>query len=252
MEKLLKDMFQTNEFDIEKMETLAYCLREYFELEDYVEDIVFENTTEDGIYLPNDKLMYIDVNSILMSSYNEHKNWCEFYRLNPIRFYLINIILVMLHEFNHADQYRMSEEKTDDALHSVIREGIELGRRSPDNLTKDERRLYARHYEKVLTERNAIIESYNDLLKLNELDLLGTDELQYILYRLNYYLCYGYRFGQIPVKTYYSLRDKTEEYDKLNFNDNDYDLYTRLSWGLPVDKSIAKNRNKVRLLIKED
>ena len=181
-----------------------------------------------------------------------YRMYSDEYRINLQRFYLINIIITLLHELCHANQSKIADENEDDTLHTIIREGIELGKRSPNNLTPDEKRLDMHSHNKILTERNAIINSYNELLILNELNLLGIDELKFIIDKLNEWLSKGYYVYKNPAKIYFSLRNKRDVYNELDFNDKDYDLYTKLSWGFPVDRSIIKERDKLKLLKKEE
>ena len=252
MDELLKDLFKSHVFELYQINDLAYYLKEYYELNDYIKKIEFKSIPGDGLYMVNDKTLTIDVDNILSSSFNQYSKYVEFYNLHFDRYYLINIILTLLHEINHARQVKMSDENIDDTLHKIVREGVELGRRSPNNLTPVERILNNSFHDKILTERNANINAYYDFYLFNELKLLGQGELIYIVDRLNQYLSSGYYLYKNPCKVYYSLRDKREEYNNLDFNDKNYALYTKLSWGFPVDRSIIKEKEKLRLLIKEE
>ena len=252
MEQLLTNIFKTGEYTKINIYDLANYFKEYYELNDYIQKVEFKSIKGDGLYLVNEKTLILDLNRILNSSYNQYKHIDELYNFNLERYYLINIIFTLLHEISHAEQVKLSDENVDDTLHKIVREGIELGRRSPDNLTLDEKILDFKFHDKLLTERNANINAYYKMYCLNDLDLLGIGELRYIIDRLNKYLSSGYYIYKNPCRTYYALRNKRDEYKQLDFNDKDYDLYTKLSWGFPVDKSIINNREKIKLLTKEE
>ena len=252
MEKLLEDLFKYNKFEVYQIYDLAEDLKNYYELNDYIKRVEFKPIPGDGLYMVDDKKLILDLNNILSSSFNQYKEYIEFYNLNLERYYLINIVLTLLHEINHARQAKLADEDEFDTLHKIVREGIELGKRSPNNLKPEEKILDSQFHGKILTERNATINAYYQLYLFNELKLLGNEELHYLIDRLNQYLSSGYYLYKNPCRTYYSLRNKKGEYENMNFDDKEYDLYTKLSWGFPVDRSIIKEKNKLKLLKKEE
>lgn len=252
MEKLLKDLFKYKEFELYQIYNLANYFKERYELNDYIDKIEFKPLPDEGLYIVNDKKLTLDLNNILSTSFNQYKKYIEHYNLNLERYYLINIIITLLNEIHHAAQVKTADEGIDDTKHIIISECVDLGRRTPDNLTPEEKNLTDNLHDKLLTERNANINAYYDLYLFNELDLLSTGELQYIVDRLNNYLSSGYYIYKNPCRTYYSLRNKRDEYNRLNFNDKEYDLFTKMSWGFPLDKSIIKEKNKLKLLLKEE
>jgi hypothetical protein len=58
------------------------------------------------------------------------------------------------------------------------------------------------------------------------------NETLYLEEQLEKYLNYGYN-NHSASENYYRARGKVKEYKKIPFNE-DYDAYTKRSWGMPI------------------
>ena len=248
-ELLLKFLKDGDCYDADIIEYI-YLLVSKYNLEDYVKDVVLDGDKHLGSYNPNTKEISINTNRLLDSSYKTVLLYQDMYRLNMDRLYIISILNVIYHEIYHAIQTQAADSCCNDTLHKVIKEGIELGRRSPNKLDFNEKILFDLYYSKVLIERNAEIQAVTELLKLQHTTLLKIPEISYLRDYLNTLLNRGYFFGSNPCKTYYKLRNKKKDYSELDFDDADYNMLTRLSWGFPVDKKVAKNLDKAGYILK--
>lgn len=229
---------------------LADMFVDHYDLRDYVKDIHLDAPKHLGCYNPYTKEIYVSIDRLLESSFKTCVAYEDDYYLRLDRMYMLSILHTLLHELNHARQSKEAESSVDDTLHAIIREGIDLGRRNPLNLDKREKILLNLHYSRVLIERNAEIEAIYALLEYRNSRAFNIQELNYLRDYLNQLISHGYLFNQNPCKTYYKLRHKKHEYDMLDFNDKDYDLLTKLSWGFPIDKDTIKTPDKFHLIRK--
>ncbi|MCR4580949.1 MAG: hypothetical protein K5666_00345 [Bacilli bacterium] len=250
MEDLLNYIMAICSYEKTDYEKLIWLLVNDKELDAYVQEIKFKKLGALGMYIPNDKLLKFNMNKNIRRSYLSYYGISDYYSIEYQRLATINLLLSVLHELYHVEQAKMADDSSDDSLHKVVREGMELGRRSPKKLKLSERMLYRFHYHKVLTERSAEIISTAELLEYRLYGLFTPAELRYLKDQLIGLVNRGYKNGTCPCEKYYSLRNKKDEYNKLDFNDKDYDLLTRLAWGFPVDDKILKDDNLALKLVK--
>lgn len=204
-------------------------------LNDYVNKVLISDETNyHGQYFKGE--LSVNPSKILNMSYS-----CLLSESMPIHeIYNMYSLLVIYHEINHAIQTKESLKDEEDAIHQILKEGIELGNKDFKDFTFNEKILYRLFYEKVLIERNAEIMAVSRMIKENETsDFLSKKQLEYMSSYLKHLVKRGYSKSKNPAKTYYKLRGKIEEYYELKF-DEDYNLLDRLSFGLPVDYQIVK------------
>ena len=248
MEEALIALFKNEEYTVDELYYLALELIDYFRLSEFITSVEFHSLKADTIYKPDEKKIILDPDSMLNSSFYEFEQHGSSYNMRLTRLYLIYILKAIIYELTHVNQIKIADEKTDDTLHTIIREGVELNSRVLNDLTDDEIDLFRFHQDQILVERQATINSLYQLRKLNYLQIFTGEELAYIEDRFKKELYKGYYCYKTPVQTYYRLRGKQEELKSLDFNDKDYSTFTRLSWGLPVDKQILRTKNKINLV----
>lgn len=143
----------------------------------------------------------------------------------------------------HVSQIKESETRGDDSVGIILKEGIDLGKRSPLNLTYKEKLLYKYMHDYIPTEKNEEISSIMELIYLNnQEDFLTLDELSVLYYELIKQLLKGYhlKIKKCPTELYYFLRGKIEEFNNILFNE-DYNNAIKLSWGLPINDEVIKD-----------
>jgi hypothetical protein len=224
-------------FDKDFIKELNVKLIDMYGLNNYVDKInIIDGYHKKNCasYYPNEK----EINIYLKSVYE------SFYRYITQYLFLINekeqnrryglyLLQIMLHELMHAKQAKLSCETNNDSLHILVKEGIELGRRCPNNLTLREQILYSLFHDRILTEKNANCNSIKELIEVNNmLDFLSKEELIMYKVELEKNLNYGYT-TKSAAENYYILRGKEKEYKKISFTET-YDEYTRRSWGMPL------------------
>ena len=244
--KIVNDIHSTNDDLIE----LIHMLIDYYDLNDYIKTIDLENSKHLGCYKPNTKELEISLNHLLESSYKTCVSYSEQYAIRPDRMYIISILEAIYHEIYHAIQTKEADSSLNDTYHLIVKEGIELGRRSPNLLDKKEKMLFNFNYNKILIERSAEIFSIYSLLNYRNSRIFNIQELNYLRDYLNELVNHGYIFNQTPVKTYYKLRGKKHEYNMLDFNDQDYDMFTKFAWGFPVEKELIRIPDKYNIMNK--
>jgi hypothetical protein len=234
---MAKFILEENFFDKDFIKELCLQLTDLYDLKDYVNELNIIDGYHKrtcACYYPIKKELNIYLKSVYESFYNYMSQYDYFLTSKEQnRHYAFYLLQVILHELTHVNQTKLSDEESNDSLHILVKEGIELGSRCPNNLTKGEKILYSLFHDRVLTEKNANCESIKRFLELNyELDFLSKYELIEYKNKLEKYLKYGYT-NKSAAENYYILRGKQKEYKQILFDEN-YDEYTRRSWGMPL------------------
>lgn len=246
----IKTNFDERQFNDEMIiELIELLIREY-RLDNYVDVISFNHDKKenDGAYFPNDNKIVINPNIVIENTarwYNKkefNKNDTNFSRM-----YNLFLLETIYHEINHVIQTKEADRKTNDSLHKIIKDGIELAKRVPDKLNYEEEILYKFFYVNVLTERNAEIMSLYTLLNDDKKNNVFTEtELKRLKEKLIDYIKLGYHGKVNPVFTYYRLLKKNKEYKQISFSE-EYNLITTLSWGLPINGKIDDKIKELKL-----
>lgn len=207
----------------------------------------YPNKRYQAAYFPTKKKMIVDLDSISYCFYNYYKETgLPLNSIYLIRSYNLNMINIIFHEIEHVLQTRQANEETkNDSLNTIVKEGIELGSRGPDNYTNKEKMLYRFFYRYILTEKNAEAMALMKILNVNnEIDILSMKEQQQTVDSLIKVLLKGYNIkkGRSASEYYYKLRGKLEEYKNISFEEA-YDLLTKLSWGMPIEDTIYHQLN---------
>jgi hypothetical protein len=234
---MTKLILENNFNDKEYLKDLCLELIDIYDLNNYVKSINIIDEYNKKIcacYYPTKEEINIYLKSVYESFYKYVTQYEVFTSIKEQnRRYYLYLLQVLLHELMHVEQTKLSCEDNNDSLHILVKEGIELGSRCPNNLTPREKLLYTFFHDKILTEKNANCNSIKSLIELNDKnDFLSKYEL--ITYRneLEKYLNYGYTTKSAS-ENYYILRGKQKEYKKIPFNEN-YSEFTRRSWGMPL------------------
>lgn len=251
-ESKINDIIASSNIRRSDIEELINLIINDKELSAYANTISFEQSKMYNLamFLVNDKKILIN------DKYLEYlfHNWYRTLGLpldeNLINeFYKIYIILMSLHETNHVNQVKESETREKDSISIILNEGIELGRRSPNHLTLKEKLIYRYANSYIPTEKNADINALFELINIAEHhNLLSIIGLNYLYNQLLYQLLKGYNPSKdrCPTEIYYNLRGKREEYDNIPFDENYY-TFTKLSYGLPINKDVI---NDIKLIKK--
>jgi hypothetical protein len=225
-------------FDKEYVMELCQKFINLYDLSNYVKEINIVDGYHKkycACYLPIKQELNFYLKSIYESFYKyitQYGIYTDVKEQN--RLYAHYLLQIMLHELTHVEQTKLSYDDNYDSLHILVKEGIELGSRCPNNLTIREKILYTCFYNRILTEKNANCNSIKCLIELNETgDFLSKNELIAYKNKLEKYLDYGYT-NKSAAENYYILRGKQKEYKKILFKEN-YDEYTRKSWGMPLN-----------------
>ncbi len=244
---LIKDIFDaTHEITNGEILELITTIKKELELDDYLKKVEITDYSKkfEGKYLPSDKSMMISPCRI----YENFFRWVNEnnYPLNAraiSRLYNLFVLITIYHEIFHVLQDKEdAESRKFDSRGILLHESIEFGRRIPQNTSPYEKIIYKMFYKLMLMERNAESESLYRILLLDEqYEFLSDREKRYIINELLKTLSYGY-YNQkncliSPSQIYYSIRLKQRQYKYIPFNEN-YDNFTKLSWGMPVDKEI--------------
>ena len=245
----IKEIFNEQCFSNHIVAEIIELLIREKRLDNYVDVISFnyDKNENDGAYLPNDNRLIINTNIISENAakwYNREeidKNDTNFTRINNL--FLLNIIY---HEINHVIQTKEADKKINDSLHKIIKDGIEIARRNPDKLNYNEEILYKYFYVNILTERNAEIMSLYTLSNFNQ--IFTKSELQCIKEKLISYMKFGYHGKATPAYSYYRLLKRHKEYKELSFDEN-YDVLTRISWGLPLNGKMSEKIKELKMSI---
>jgi hypothetical protein len=225
-------------FDKEYLLLLCQKFISLYDLSNYVKEInIIDGYHEKfcACYFPIKQELNFYLKSIYESFYKyitQYKIYTNIREQN--RLYAHYFLQIMLHELTHVEQTKLSYDDNCDSLHILVKEGIELGSRCPNDLTIREKLLYSFFYNNILTEKNANCNSIKYIIELNETeDFLSKNELIAYKGKLEKYLAYGYT-TKSAAENYYILRGKQKEYKKILFREN-YDEYTRKSWGMPLN-----------------
>lgn len=232
-------------------EQLHLIIKEEIEgnnLHNYVDNInISSNNNYHGYYFK--KELCINPKRILKLCYACSTNELSLRKMPLHKIYNMYALLIIYHEINHAIQTRESTKKEDDAIHQIIKEGIELGNKDIKNYSFNDKLINMFFYKKMLIERNAEIMAVSKIISENEdKDFLNKEQLNYLKDYLKYLLKYGYSKKKNPAKTYYKLRGKLDEYNQLMFDKNK-DLLETLSYGLPLNYELVKEvSNNLKML----
>jgi hypothetical protein len=224
-------------FDKEYLQELCQKLITLYNINNYVKEINIIDGYHKSVcacYFPNEQELNFYLKSIYESFYKYVTQYEIYSNINEQnRLYSHYILQIILHELTHVEQNKLSHEDEIDSLHILAKEGIELGNRCQNNLTLREKILYSFFYNNILTEKNANCNSLKHIIELNEKeDFLSKNELINYKTKLEKYLTYGYT-NKSAAENYYILRGKQNEYKKILFKEN-YDEFTRESWGMPL------------------
>lgn len=233
---LIEEINRNHEyFEKDTLGDLLILLIEERKLQDYIGDFSFDTQTDDkyqAIYSAADLRLEIYLNNI-NNYFNNLVNSSKLpiKQQSLVRYYNMNILNIIYHQLEHANQNKKSIEiGASDSLNTIIQEGMKLGRKFPNNLSTKDELLYSRFYKYILTERNAEI-----IALINTLDIYKGEE--YLLYKLINLLLTGYSKGSSLAEKYYVLIEKKEEFSKISFVE-DYDNLTNLSWGMPISNRL--------------
>lgn len=238
--------------DISSMHELVELLIYDKNLNNYLNIVTFEKSKSNNlaIFLINHKKLLFDYDNINYFFNNWYRNLGLPLDANEMRrFYNLYVIKIILHEIKHVFQVKESEIRKNDSIGIILKEGIELGRRSPFNLTYNERLLYKYMHDYIPTEKDAEISCIFELINLNnKRNFLTTNELSVLYYELINHLLKGYSLKKNMCSTelYYFFRGKAKEFYNILFNE-DYNNITKLSWGIPVNNEII---NDIKLIKK--
>lgn len=244
--------FRTNSYITkDDIVRLVYLLVEDYSLDDYLEHIDFEKTYKHNLalYLVNDKKLVINLDNINYF-YNNwfHNKGIALDQTSLIRFYDLYVIRIIVHEFKHIFQVKESITDEQDSKSIILKDGIGLGRRSPNNLTFKEKLLYKYLHDFVPTEKNAETTSLGYLININNEDSFLYSDEEFILYQdfINE-LLKGYEIKKelCPTEIYYRIRGMSDEFANIPF-DEEYDTLTRLSWGMPVNEEIINDIKRIK------
>ena len=155
-------------------------------LREYVDKIVINHTNCLGMYIPNKKELRININRIARKAFMKSFDIQSEFNIEPDRFATICVLATVFHELYHVEQTKMCFDSSDDTLHKIVREGIELGRRSPNGLNVNERLLYHFRYLDVLTERSAEVNSMVKVLMCRKSGAVLANECRFFIYYFNY------------------------------------------------------------------
>lgn len=251
-ENKINDIFN-NSFNLtnDEIEELLKLIIYDKELNEYVDTICFEDGKiyNLAMYLVNAKKILIN------DKYIDYlfNNWYRSLGL-PFddklmhEFYKIYLVLMCLHETNHVSQVKESNNREEDSIAKILNEGIELGRRSPDNLTIRERLIYRYAQSYIPTEKNAEINALFELISIaRQNKILSNIALNYLYNQLLYHLIKGYNTSKntCPTEIYYKLRGKSKEFEDISFDENYYTL-TKLSYGIPINKDVISDIRLVK------
>ena len=222
-------------FEKDTIGDLLILLIEERKLQDYIGDFSFDAQTDDkyqAIYFADDLRLEIHLNNINYYFNNlVNSSRLPIKQQYLVRYYNMNILNIIYHQLEHANQNKKSIEiGASDSLNTIIQEGMKLGRKFPNNLSTKEEILYSRFYKYILTERNAEI-----IALINTLDIYKGEK--YLLYKLINLLLTGYSKDSSVAEKYYELMNKKNEFKEISFEE-DYDNLTKLSWGMPISNRL--------------
>lgn len=232
------------EIDRKNIKLLCKCIIKENKLEKIVRGINFNtNNDEDCLAAYYPLLREISINIKNLRESLPKSIYANYYNELVLR--------TLLHEFEHAKQYKLLEEDKpgNELLKSIIYEEKKYILSEDDNLLS--KVDFFTYYMYSLIERNAeIVSNYKTLLIDKELEILKS----YRNYLISKEVCdnclFGYREKEnrlvTPIEQFYKKMKLVKEYEYINF-DEEYDTLTKLSWGMPVDKEILKD---IKLLTK--
>lgn len=244
---LIEEIFsELHEITDSEIIALINSLKQELALYDYIEKIATIDYSKkfEGRYLPSEKSLVISPHRI----YENFYKWANTnnYPMNAraiTRLYNLFVLITIYHETFHVLQDKKDrEDRKDDSLGIMLHETIEFGRRIPNSISLYEKIIYKRFYKYMLMERNAESESLYKILCLDEqIDFLNDRERRVIINQMLNVLTGGYINGTnisiCPAQLYYLIRVKGREFKRINFLEN-YDNFTKLSWGMPINNKI--------------
>lgn len=250
--KIIKNLYNSgNYIDNDSLNNLVNYIIKEKSLENYIKKFHLDNKCKknyQGIYYPTEKELFLYQYNINYSFYKwYHETGLPLDDRYLSRYYNLNMLITIYHEIEHANQNKIASINSD-SLGILSKEGIELG--SSDNHNIKDKIFYNLFYKYVLTEKNAEIIARINILNINnELDILTFDEKELLLEDLKNQILIGYKIEKnlSASQHYYKLRNKINEYKNIKFDEN-YDVLTKLSWGMPVDKEILKDVENKQLI----
>ena len=188
-----------------------------------------------GFYSFQDRHLIINMNGI-QHAYDHFlkENNIHFGTMASTRHYNIMVVNTVLHELTHATQAKEAIKPINDSLHQIIKEGMDMGVRSPYQISPYKKTFGRLFYSDILVERQAEFNSLYSMLKRNEeTNFLSERETIWLEKKLIGLIIKGYGKHHTPVSKYYFLRNKLHEYRQIPFTE-DYSMEERLGWGLAV------------------
>ena len=239
--ELISEDFSERQFNEKKIKRIIELLKEEQELPGFLYRVDVCNRFKKflGFYSFQDRHLIINLNGI-QHSYDRFlkENNIRFGSAPSIRHYNIMVTNTILHELAHATQAKEAVKPQYDTIHQIVKEGLEIGVRSPYQISPYKYIFTRLFYNDILIERQAEFSSLYSMLKRNEeTGYLSERETLWLEKKLLGLIAHGYGKHHTPVSKYYTLRGKYNEYHHLPLTE-DYSLEERLSWGLPVDHTI--------------
>ena len=256
--EIIYELYNKNYLSEKEVKILIKQLITEKQLNDVVENIIInKNDKHAGGYLINDKTVYINIADIINNSHSWMNRFPDqFSESFSIRFANLQILETIFHELRHAKQVKETNSETNDPVHVIIKEGVDLGKQFSNKFSIREKIFYKIHYNSVLIERDASITSLIELLNINEkVEFISPFEKEkYIYPKLIKLIKKGYTKDSSTSRKYFKLRKKLDIYDSFNFYMNNYDDITKLSWGLPTPYEDIKDKKKIltKVLPKEN
>lgn len=274
--KLIFDYANDNKIlDSSGIEKIIEIVVNNEELDNYVRNLIIMNNlsviqgcTTYAAYDPLDMNILVDFNAIKDLIKVNYRYKELFNGVERRFFYNLVILQVILHELEHAFQYKVIEDKQNDSTESLLLKASlflsyalkknyqeflfdnGITTQELDYFIQFQRKLYKKYYDFVPSERLAQINSYKMIKRLTELLRAKLPRLyefyaaSFMEQKLKGYL-EAYKLGGCPTKVYLFGVKKGDVWTKLDFYDqnentlmwnveNMYDLSSRMALGLPV------------------
>lgn len=213
----------------EDIQELINLLLKHYEINDLVKNVRMDNSKNlFGCYNANTRELFINHSLIVSTAFRKYHINIMNITNNDIQRINLDLLFYVFHEIEHVNQIKYINNGENKTLKDILVLGFDEQMLSC--LNKDDK--YSRFHDAYIHEYNA-----NVLAAMKLSDYVDKIEAykyaKEILYK---HFCYGYYQRPdgltCPTKEFLTLVEKDKEMPK----DNNFDEYTKVAYGLPVDE----------------